>query len=173
MSRDRDRAPASHTRPALGAVLIIPLLAAALTVYFLVDSKRLVWEARANGTVIGAILLALVALQLVRIGREVFAGRATLGLGRLVERSPLQAVRLALVAIMVVFIAVVPWVGTTGGLFVSMLLSMAVLGVRSPGVLVGVSAAVAATVYVLFIHLLQSRLPTGPLEAAIGTLFGG
>lgn len=172
MSEARDGAVVPESKPALGAVLIIPLLAAALTIYFLVDSSRLVWEARANGTVIGAIVLVLVAIQLFRIGREVLTGRATLGLGELVERSPLQMQRLALVAIMVVFIALVPWVGTTGGLFVSMFLSMAVLGVRSPAQLFGISAVVAATVYVLFIHLLQSRLPTGPVESAIGAMLG-
>lgn len=172
MTSDRDGAPVSDTRPALGAALVIPLLAAALTAYFLIDASRLVWEARANGTVIGTILLALVALQLFRIGREVLAKRATLGFGDLVEWSPLQAQRLGLVAIMVLFILTVPWLGTTGGLFLSMFLSMAVLGVRSPAILLGVSTAVGASVYVLFIYLLDSRLPTGPVEAAIGALLG-
>ncbi len=172
MTSDRDGAPVSQPRPPLGAALVVPLLAAALTAYFLIDSSRLVWEARANGTVIGVILLGLVALQLFRIGREVLATRATPGFGDLVERSPLQAQRLGLIAIMVVFILLAPWVGTTGGLFLSLFLSMVVLGVRSPAILLGVSTAVGATVYILFIYLLDSRLPTGPVEAAIGALLG-
>ena len=55
--QDVDAAP---TGRALGADLVIPALAAGLTIYFFVDSAELVWEARANGTVIGVALLAMI-----------------------------------------------------------------------------------------------------------------
>jgi hypothetical protein len=157
-------------RSALGADLIIPLLAAALAVYFLVNTARLVWEARANGTVIGVVLLILVAAQFIKIGRKVRDGRATLGFGNLVERSPAQAQRLGLLIVMSVFIATIPWVGTTLGLFLTMLSSMRILGVRDPRTLFAVAFAVAAVVYLLFIVLLQSRLPVGPVESVLGSL---
>ena len=159
-------------RPALGADLIIPCLAAALTIYFLVSTSRMVWEARANGTVIGAALLILIAVQVFKVMRQWWAGAGTLGLGPLVERSSLQAQRLGLLAVLAVFIAAVPFVGTTLGLFATMLACMLILGVRDWRMLVGISFAVAATVYGLFILLLQSRLPRGPVEAALGSLFG-
>lgn len=38
----------------LGADLIIPVLAAGFTLYYLISSSNLVWEARANGTVVGS-----------------------------------------------------------------------------------------------------------------------
>ncbi|MEJ1156896.1 hypothetical protein [Prosthecomicrobium sp. N25] len=172
MAEDGVRVVRERERPALGAVLIIPVLGAALAIYFLVDSSRLVWEARANGTVIGVVLLALVAVQVFRVGRDVAARRATLGLGALADRSVFQFQRVALVVILGVFIAAMPWVGTTLGLFLAMASSMWVLGVRSPAQLVGISFAVAATVYVLFMLLLQSRLPAGLVETAIDALLG-
>jgi len=46
-------------KPALGAYFIIPLLACGLTLYFLVSTWNLVWEARSTGTFIGVILLLL------------------------------------------------------------------------------------------------------------------
>jgi apolipoprotein N-acyltransferase len=160
-------------RPALGADLIIPVLAAGLTIYFLVNTAGLVWEARANGTVIGIALLILVAAQLAKIARQVSRVHGSLGLGRLVERSPVQAQRLGLLATMTVFIATIPWVGTTLGLFLAMFTSMAILGVRDWRALFGVSFAVAAVVYLLFIVLLQSRLPVGPVETFLATLLPG
>ncbi len=160
-------------RPALGADLIIPLLAGGLTIYFLAGTAGLVWEARANGTVIGTVLLILVAVQVFKVGRQLRAGRGTLGLGGLVERSPVQVQRLGLFAALTLFIVTVPWVGTTLGLFLTMLAGMRILGVRDPRYLAGVSFAVAATVYVLFMVLLQSRLPSGPVEAVLGWLLRG
>ncbi len=173
MSEQNDDGAGGDERPALGADLIIPFLAAGLTIYFLVNTAGLVWEARANGTVIGVALLILVALQLFKIARRLWAGQGTLGLGSLVERSPVQAQRLGLLVVLALFIATIPWVGTTLGLFLTMAASMWILGVRDWRALLGVSLAVAATVYGLFILLLQSRLPVGPVEAALGPLFGG
>ncbi|HEX2552298.1 MAG TPA: hypothetical protein VHL98_01265 [Microvirga sp.] len=160
------------SRPALGADLIIPLLGAGLTIYFLVSTSSMVWEARANGTVIGAALLVLVAVQVVKIARQWRSGNGTFGFGGLVERSPVQAQRLGLLVVAALFIAAIPFVGTTPGLFVSMLAGMWILGVRDWRMLLGISFAVAVTVYCLFILLLQSRLPVGPIETALGSLFG-
>jgi hypothetical protein len=160
-------------RQALGADLIIPVLAAGLTIYFLVNTAGLVWEARANGTVIGATLLILVAVQLVRVGVEVRRGRASLGFGSLLERSTVQAQRLGLLVVLAAFIAAIPWVGTTLGLFLALCASMWLLGVRDPRALLGIPLAVAASVYVLFVVLLQSRLPVGPIEHFLGSLLAG
>jgi hypothetical protein len=173
MSEPNHETRGQERRPALGADLIIPILAAGLTIYFLVNTAGLVWEARANGTVIGIALLILIAAQLLKIGRDVIQARGSLSLGRLVERSPEQAQRLGLLLIMTVFIATIPWVGTTLGLFLAMLTSMAVLGVRDWRALLGVSFAVATVVYLLFIVLLQSRLPVGPVEAFLATFLPG
>jgi hypothetical protein len=67
---------------------------------------------------------------------------------------------------------VIPWLGTTLGLFLVMMASMWVLGVREWRTLIGTAFAVAATVYILFIALLDSRLPTGLVERLLSSLLG-
>jgi hypothetical protein len=158
---------------ALGADLIIPVLAAAFTVYFLVDSAPLVWEARANGTVIGVILLVLVAVQIGRIAVLRRAGAGTLGFGDLAATDHVQFQRIALLVMLAIFIALIPWLGTTLGLFLVMMGTMWVLGVRSLRQLVAISSATALTFYLLFIAFLQTRLPPGPIERLLAPLLGG
>ena len=160
-------------RPALGADLIIPLLAVAFTTYYLVSTAHLTWEAKANGVVIGILLYALIAVHLVRIGLRVARGEATLGLGELVDFDRPQKQRIALVAITALFIAALPWTGTSLGLFLTMFAMMWVLGERTWPMLVGVSLATTATVYLLFIVFLQTRLPEGPVEHLLLWLSGG
>ena len=63
-----------------------------------------------------------------------------------------------------VFIIALPWIGTTLGLFLVLIACMRLLGVTSIRQLVTVAAATAATVYVLLIYLVSSRLPQGPVE---------
>lgn len=159
-------------RPALGADLVIPLLAVASAVYFLADTRGLVWEARANGTVIGVVLLALSGAQLARIAMRVWGGRASLGLGSLAEWSPIQAQRLGLFSSMVLFIVAIPYLGTTLSLFLVMIATMRILGVRDWRMLLGISLTVAATVFLLFMALLQSRLPVGAVDNLLLPLVG-
>ncbi|MFM9469933.1 hypothetical protein ACKI1K_45620, partial [Streptomyces scabiei] len=70
------------------------------------------------------------------------------------------------------FIAALPWTGTTLGLFLVLIASMRVLGVTSIRTLVVVAGVTAATVYVLLIYLVSSRLPQGPIEWLIARAFG-
>src|SRR5512140_2139911 len=95
-----------------GQELIIPALAVGFTLYYFWTVRELAWEAKANGIVIGAILLLLVGLLLVRIGYQVARRqsslRVTLGGTWEVDR-----LRLGLMAIMVIFLVALPWLGTT------------------------------------------------------------
>jgi hypothetical protein len=166
---DAERAPL----PALGADLIIPVLAAAFTVYFLVDAADLVWEARANGTVIGVVLLVLVAVQIGRIALALRAGEGTLSFGDLAAVDLVQFQRIALLVMLAIFIALIPWLGATLGLFLVMVGTMWTLGVRSLWQLAVISFATAFTFYLLFIAFLQTRLPSGPIEKLLAPLFGG
>ena len=160
-------------RPALGADLIIPGLALAFTTYFLISTLNLTWEAKANGVVVGIALYILIAAQLIRIGRRVAAGQATLGLGELARFDTAQKQRIALVAITALFVLTLPWVGINIGLFLTMLASMWVLGERSWRVLLGLSFVTTATVYLVFVKFLGTKLPTGPIEALVNWLAGG
>lgn len=158
---------------AAGADLVVPVMALAFAAYFFWSIRGLVWEAKANGVVVGSILVLLVLLQLARIGADVVQGRATLDLGPLVRPRPVQLRRLALVALMALFVAGIGWVGTLAGLFLLTAGSMAVLGVRDWRWLLGLPLAICIFVYGMFFLFLQARLPAGPLEAVLARITGG
>ena len=65
-------------KKALGADLVIPALALGFAAYFFVSIADLAWEAKANGVVIGGILVGLIAIQLVRVTLRVLLGVASL-----------------------------------------------------------------------------------------------
>lgn len=150
--------------PALGAFFIIPLLACALTIYFLVSTSDLNWEARSTGTFIGVILLVLCLAQFIRLGFKVLRGEATMGLGDLLENTFYNRLRLGLLALIVAFVAMLPILGTTLGLFLVLIAMIRLMGVRNWVVLVAVAFVTAATVHGLLIYLLGSQLPQGLLK---------
>lgn len=148
-------------RPALGADLVIPLLALAFAVYFFFSIADLGWEAKANGVLVGAILVVLIALQLVRMALQVARGAASLRVD--VDRTRLIQ-RAGLVATAALFIATLELLGLTLGLAAAMFAALKILGVRSRAALVALPLVVAAAAYLLFIALLQSEFPHGPIE---------
>ena len=166
-----ESAPAA--RPALGGDLIIPVLACGLAAYYFGSTVELVWEAKATGIFVGVILVALCATQFVRMGRQVVAGAGSLGLGGLIARTEFNKQRFGLLALVALFVVTLPWVGTTLGLFLLLVAGMWLLGVRSVRALIGVAAVTAATVHLLLITLLNSRLPQGVLQTLQAALSGG
>src|SRR5690606_37458985 len=113
--------------------------------------------------------LVMIMVQVARIFLQVRTGVATLGMGEFGRLSRNQIKRLTIIAILAAFVALVPLLGTTLGLFLTTLALMAVLGVRQPALLLGVAAAVAGTVYVLFIAILKTQLPAGVTERLLGS----
>ena len=149
------------SRTPLGAELVVPALAAAFAVYFLFSVAGLAWEAKANGVIIGSVLLLLVALQLLRMGLQ--RGEANASGNLLLPREALIK-RLGMVSVTIAFIATLPWVGLTLGLALSMFAALWIMGVRRRSALVALPLAIAAAAYLLFIALLQSDMPHGPIE---------
>ena len=163
-------APRNDEAPPLGAVLVIPLLALAFAIYFFYSISGLVWEAKANGAIIGTILVVLIVAQLVRIVVAVARGRGNLRTDALWQPREALGKRVAMVAVTIVFIATIEWLGLTLGLLLGMLASLLAMGVRRPLVLIGISVVVAAAAYVLFIATLDSAFPHGPIENLIAAL---
>ncbi|HEX2199613.1 MAG TPA: tripartite tricarboxylate transporter TctB family protein [Burkholderiales bacterium] len=151
-------------RAPLGADLVIPALALGFASYFFHSIAELPWEAKANGALIGAILVLLIALQLVRMARQLARGEGDLRADSLWRPADVTAKRLGMIAVTAAFIATLPWAGLTLGLFCAMLAALAVMGVRRPAPLLGLPLAVAAAAYLLFIVALQSDFPHGPIE---------
>jgi len=154
-------------RRALGADLVIPLLALAFTVYFLVSIAGLGWEASANGIIVGTVLILLVGVQLVRVGLAVRAGRATAGFGPLLEPRDALGKRVGMLLIAIAFVATVRWLGLGLGLFIALAAALAVMGVRGLGRIVAISFCVAFAATLVFVVALDSSLPRGPVEKLI------
>jgi hypothetical protein len=167
---------ASPERPAgsgapLGADLVIPALALGFATYFFVSIADLAWEAKANGMLIGGILVALIAIQLVRVGVRVARGQASLRFDPLWAPREALPKRLGLVLLTVAFIATIRWLGLTLALFLALAAALYLMGVRKRSHLVLVPLAVAAAAYGLFIAALDSDLPRGPVEHLLALLF--
>jgi len=146
-----------------GADLVIPALALGFAVYFFISIADLAWEAKANGMAIGAILVGLIALQLVRIGIRLAKGQANLGFSPLWEPREALGKRVGMVAVTIAFIATLNWLGLTLGLALALFAALWIMGARGKALAI-VPLAVALAAYLLFVALLQSDIPHGPIE---------
>lgn len=163
--------PSAAGKPAIGGELLLPALAVGLAVYFFIDIADLAWEAKANALVIASILLVLIAIHVVRIGQRVISGEATLAVGALAEPHALIPTRLAVIAMTGLFIVLLPWLGLTLGLFLLVAAMMTLLFAGSWRRILATSAIVSLAAYVLFILLLNSRMPHGPVEKLLALQF--
>jgi hypothetical protein len=155
---------------ALASDLIIPALGCGLAAYYVLSTADLAWEARATGSIIASVLLGMCAVHFLRTALRVVRGAGRLGFGDLLEDSSHNRQRLVLLALLVVFVLTIRWLGTTLGLFLLLVGALRVMGVRSARELLAISAAAASAVYLLFIFLLNSRLPRGAIENALATI---
>lgn len=152
------------SRAPLGADLVIPLLALGFAAYFFIDIADLAWEAKANGVLIGTALVALIVVQLARMGRQFARGEGSLHADPLWQPADVTRKRLGMVALSAAFIAALPWLGLTLALWLAMLLALLIMGVRKRATLIWLPLALAAAVFVLFIVVLESDFPHGPIE---------
>ena len=157
---------------ALGADLVIPVLALAFAAYFFVSISGLAWEAKANGVIIGTALTVLALAQVARIALAVFRGRATLATDPLWQPREVLGKRIAMVLVTIAFIATIPWLGLTLGLLIGMAGALWLMGVRRPRLVAAISFTVALAAYGLFILALDARFPHGPVEKGIAAMRG-
>lgn len=148
----------------LGADLVIPILALGFAIYFFWSIADLAWEAKANGVVIGAVLVGLVAVQLARVALQVAKGRGDLRTDPLWQPRDALFKRIGMVLVTLAFIVLLQLAGLTLSLLVCMAAALAIMGVRRPSTLVWISVAVSAAAYLLFIAVLDSAFPHGPIE---------
>ena len=150
-------------RTPLGADLVIPALALAFAAYFFISIADLAWEAKANGTVIGGILVVLVLIQLVRIGLHFYRGTGSFSFAPLLVPREALVKRVGLVFITIAFIATLQWLGLTLGLLLALFASLWLMGARGKALYI-TPLVVAALAYLLFVALLQTDIPHGPIE---------
>lgn len=162
--------PPARTPP-LGADLAIPGLALALTLYFFVSIADLAWEAKANGVLIGSILVVLIAIQVARVAVRLARGAGNLRLDPLLQPYDALPKRIGLVVLTAMFIAAMKWLGLTLSLFLAMVAALYLMGVRKPSRLFWVAFGAAASAYIMFIAVLNSAFPHGPVENLLAMLF--
>lgn len=160
----------AHKTP-LGADLVIPLLALGFSAYFFWSIADLNWEAKANGVLIGTVLVGLVAIQLGRIGRQLALGAGDLRMNPLWLPRDALAKRVGMVVLTAAFIAALEWLGLTLSLLLAMAVALRLMGVRKPVTILWVSFAVAGAAYLLFVAILESAFPHGPIEQLLARLF--
>jgi hypothetical protein len=163
---------AGVANPSVGADLVIPALALAFAVYFFVDIADLAWEAKANGVLIGAVLVVLIAIQAVRLGLQLARGDGSLGCESLLGPREALPARLALIGITIVFVAAVQWLGLTLTLFLCMAAALRAMGLKSRKKNLLISFIVAASAWGLFIALLETDMPHGPVEVVLSKMLG-
>lgn len=154
----------------LGADLVIPVLALGFAIYFFWSIADLSWEAKANGVVIGSVLVGLVVLQIGRIALAVAKGHGDLRTDPLWQPREVLLKRAGLVLVTLAFMAVLQHLGLTLSLLLAMAAALWVMGVRKVRVVLGISFAVAAAAYSLFIAVLDAGFPHGPIEQLLARL---
>ena len=149
----------------LGGDLVIPVAALAFTLYYfstIIDSP---WTAQVSAFFIGAILILLIAILMVKSAWLVKRGKADLDLESLVAPRAFIPKRLALLALTIGFIILVEWGGFTLTIFAFMSLAMLLLtGGRNKRFIFTLCAALALGGYLLFILAFDTRFPSGPFE---------
>jgi hypothetical protein len=155
----------------VGQELIIPALAVGFTAYYFWTVQELAWEAKANGIVVGGILLVLVTILLVRIGWRVLHREASLKVTLGGDRHT-NLVRLGLLGATGAFLLVLPLLGTTISLALMLIACMWLLGARHWPSILGVAIVTPLLVWASLIVGLGTRFPSGPFEQAAAALLG-
>ncbi len=158
------------TKAPLGADLVIPALALGFAAYFFISIAGLAWEAKANGVLIGAALVVLVAVQLARMARQLARGEGDLRADPLWQPLDVAGKRLGMVAVTIAFIAALPWLGLTLALLIAMFAALWLMGVRKRAILAWLPLGVAAAAYAMFILALDADFPRGPIEQLLAPL---
>ena len=148
----------------LGADLVIPALALGFAAYFFRSITELAWEAKANGVIIGSALVVLALAQVLRIAVRVAKGEASLATGPLWQPADVIGKRIGMVLVTIAFIALLQVLGLTLALLLAMAAALLIMGVRKPLTVLGISGAVAAAAYILFIAVLDAAFPHGLIE---------
>lgn len=159
-------------KKSVGGELILPIAALLFTLYYFYTIWDVPRIAQVSALFVGTILIVLVILLMVRIAKQVKAGEADLGLGRIIEPRSFIPKRLALLGLTLGFIFLVDYLGFTLTVFAFLTLAMMLLsGGKKKGLIVAVAATVALSGYLLFIVAFHTRFHEGPFEKMMQGLF--
>jgi hypothetical protein len=148
-----------------GAELIIPVSGVIFTLYYFTTIWNSPWTAQVSAFFIGAVLIFLSLIFMIRIARAFLAGEASFNFDQLLEPRDFIAKRLCLIGLTVAYIFGVQWGGFTLTTFVFLALAMMLLneGRNKRGILI-LAAVLALSGWLLFIYAFDTRFPFGPFE---------
>ena len=157
--------PEKTEKKHLGGDLVIPVAALAFTLYYfstIIDSH---WTAQVSAFFIGAILIFLILIFIVKSVVSLRRGEADLGMDSLLNPRSFILKRLALLGLTLGFIILVDYGGFTLTTFAFLTLAMLLLsGGRNKRFILILSGGLALGGYLLFILAFDTRFPDGPFE---------
>lgn len=157
--------PEKTEKKHLGGDLVIPVAALAFTLYYfstIIDSP---WTAQVSAVFIGAILIVLILIFIIKSVVSLRQGEADLGMDSLLNPRSFILKRLALLGLTLGFIVLVDYGGFTLTTFAFLTLAMLLLsGGRNKRFILILSAGLALGGYLLFILAFDTRFPDGPFE---------
>jgi tripartite tricarboxylate transporter TctB family protein len=152
-------------RRAIGAELVIPVLAVVFTLYFFTTIWNSPWTAQVSTFLIGGILLLVCGIFFIKCVVLYRWGKADFGMGGLVSLDDLRSGRLGLFLATIGYAVLIERFGFTLTTFAFLFVSMTVL---SKGRGIGFNAALAAIIslagWALFIWAFDTRFPRGWFE---------
>ena len=160
-------------RPNLGAELVIPITAVALTIYYFSTILDSPWTAQATAAVVGIILVGCCAIFFVKAGIDFAAGRARLGLRDLIEPVASLNRKLGLFALTLAALVIMPWAGFTATAI--LFLAGAILLLREgrdPLLTIAFAVVLSLVWFVVFVVIFKRQFPLGWLDEQLKAVFG-
>ncbi len=157
----------SENKPliSIGSELIIPAAAFFFTLYYFYTIIDAPWTAQVAAFIVGSILLVLILLLFVKSIRLLRKGEGAFNFDNLIKPKSYIPKRLALLALTVAYIFVVPSLGFTITTFVFLSGAMLVLSdFQKKRLILSLSATLSLGGYLLFIVAFKTRFPAGPFE---------
>ena len=149
----------------VGGELVIPVGAFLFTIYYFSTIVDVPWTAQVSALFVGTILIVLIGVFLFRTVKELRAGDADLGMGRLFEPVSFIPKRIALFALTLGFIILVQYLGFTITAFLFLCSAMLLLSNgKKKGLIVSLCTVLAFGGWALFIWAFETRFPAGPFE---------
>lgn len=168
---DQSKTGGKRERKAVGADLIIPVMAAAYALYYVYTILDYPLEAQINGLFLGGVLCTLVAVFLVRTGIQWVRGEVSLDMSKVIAPFSILPARIGFLVLTIGFAIAIRWLGFTLTTWIYLLGCMLILGVRSRLILTLLPLGSAIGGYIFFIAMLHTRFPKGPVEHFLDGLF--
>lgn len=153
-----------------GADLLLPVAASLYAIYYVASVWSFPPEAQRSGFFLAGLLLCLTTVFFVRTAIGALRGGWRFDISPLLGPYQGRGARLAFVALILVYLAVVRFGGFTLTTFGFILASSLVAGLRPARRAVVFAAACALGGWLFFIVLLGTRFPEGPFEHLVHVL---